>query len=75
MAIRFHTNGEDELAEGLGLSRISEGVDRRSHDAHRVKAFVDVRANIEPSEPDGMTVDRARLTDSGPAFSYRPFGA
>jgi len=63
--VRLHADGNDEGAKGLGLSGVGvgKGVDTRPTDAESVEASVDLLADSEPSGPDVVTVDGARLSN------------
>lgn len=62
--VGFHTDGEDERAERLGLPGVGvgEGVDRRPLYANGVEFVVDALADRTPSGLNGVTVDWASLT-------------
>ncbi|KAI9778465.1 MAG: hypothetical protein M1839_008111, partial [Geoglossum umbratile] len=63
--VGLHTDGEDERAEGLSPPDVGvgEGVDGRPLYANGVEALVDAPADREPGAPNGVTVDRASLTE------------
>lgn len=63
--VGLHTDGEDKRAEGLGLPivGIREGVDGGPLYTNGIEAAVDALADREPSALNGVTVDRASLTD------------
>jgi hypothetical protein len=62
--VRLYADGDGERAEWLGLPVIGvgQGVDGRPVYASKVKVFVDARADREPSAPNVVTIDQARLT-------------
>ena len=63
--IRLHADGNDERAEGLSLSSVGVGewIDGSPQHAKRVEALVDFLADREPSVPNLMTIDWARLAN------------
>ena len=73
----YHTDGEDERAEGLGLPLVGvgEGVNACPPYAIRVEVFIDKLADGEPNGSNRVTVDGARLTNNAlglRALTYRP---
>ena len=63
--VRLHADRNDERAEGLSLTSVGVGewIDGSPQDAKRVEALVDFLADREPSVPNLMTIDWARLSN------------